>query len=135
MSNPITVLVVDGDALNLMTLTALLKTLDISYKRNTTGKNVLQQAHMMLPQLDAIMIDLNLPEADAYAICHALKNEPMLANIPVLAMVREHDEELLQQVRLSGFSGLVARPFSRQQFAAYIRRIVNGERSVENGNH
>jgi PleD family two-component response regulator len=136
MSNPITVLVVDGDAHNLMTLSALLKTLDIRYKRNTTGQNVLPQAHVMLPRLDAIMIDLNLPDADAFAICHALKSDPTLAKIPVIAMVNEHSEEQLQRVRLNGFSGLVARPFPRQQFEAYLRRLINGgERGAENGKH
>ncbi len=135
MSNIIQVLVVDGDAHNLLTLSALLKTLDIRYKRNTTGTKVLQQARAMSPRLDAILVDMNLPDADAFAICHALRNDPLLAKIPVIAMTSQLSDDLLQRVRQNGFTGLVARPFPRKQFEVYLQRIISGERAVENGTH
>jgi len=135
MSNPITVLIVDGDAHNLMTLSALLKTLDVRYKRNTTGNNVVKQALLMLPKLDAILLDLNLPDTDAFAICRELKNEPLLAKIPVIALANEHNDDLVQRARHNGFAGFVARPFPRIQFESYLRRIIMGERIAGNGKH
>ncbi|MFN8376898.1 MAG: response regulator [Anaerolineae bacterium] len=135
MSNPMNVLIVDGDAHNLMTLSALLKTLGVRYKRNTTGNNVVQQALSMLPKLDAILLDLNLPDADAFAICRELKSEPLLAKIPVIAMAHEHKDDLVQRARHNGFAGFVARPFPRIQFEQYLRRIILGERMAGNGKH
>jgi putative two-component system response regulator len=134
MPNSITVLVVDGDAHNLMTLSALLKALDIRYKRNTTGTKVLEQAHAMLPRLDAILLDMSLPDADAYAICAELKSDPLLSKIPVIAMTHQRTVELLQAVRKSGFAGLVERPFPRNHFDVYLRRIIS-ERAAGNGSH
>jgi CheY-like chemotaxis protein len=135
MSNPITVLIVDGDAHNLMTLSAQLKALDIHYKRNTTGSNVLEQARGMQTELDAILVDTNLPEADAFSLCQAIKQDPLLAKTPVIAMSPQFNEDMLQKARQHGFAGMMVRPLSRTQLGGYLRRIISGERVVCNGTH
>jgi CheY-like chemotaxis protein len=89
----------------------------------------------MLPQLDAILLDMHLPETDAYDICQALKQDPRLRRIPIIIMTHQLTEDLPQRVRQNGCAGLVVRPFSRKQFGVYLRRIVSGDRPVGNGVH
>ncbi|NWF70369.1 MAG: response regulator [Chloroflexi bacterium] len=129
MHDAISILIVDGDAHNLMTLSALLKTLEIGFKRNTTGVKVVEQARAMYPRLDAILINVSLPDADAFALCRALKTDSVLAALPLIAIADTLTDELREKVRRAGFAGLVVRPIPRRQFASYLRRIISGERS------
>jgi CheY-like chemotaxis protein len=74
-------LVVEDDALNLVAITNLLKELNIQYKRNTTGMDVLQQARAMQPLPDVILLDMDLPYSTPYTICTAIRSDSLLAHI------------------------------------------------------
>ncbi|HLV36261.1 MAG TPA: response regulator, partial [Spirillospora sp.] len=64
-------LIVEDDAHHLLALSSLLSDFNITYKRNTTGANVLSQARRLQP--DFILLDLDLPDDDPFAIYEKLR--------------------------------------------------------------
>jgi two-component system cell cycle response regulator DivK len=127
---PYKVLIVDGDAHSLLVLSALLTTLKIGFKRNTSGTNVVEQARKLHP--DAIVLNMQLPDADAAAICHDLKADSALASIPIIAISDDTAAETVKQAKSCGCVALIHRPIPRQAFGNYLLRLLNsGGRSIE----
>lgn len=121
-----TALVVEDDAHNLVAISTLLRELNIAYKRNTTGAQVLQQAHAMYPDLDFILLDMDLPEGDPFLIYEALRSDPRLENIPVIAIMDNHLlVSLKNRVEQKHFAGVAAKPLSSQTLQNLLNTILS----------
>lgn len=124
MVEGICALVVEDDAHSLVSISAILREYGIHFKRNTTGASVVQQARTLHPHF--ILLDLNLPEGDPYLIIQALRADPALADIPVIAIADSAQAELIQQAQKAGFAGFLAKPLPRRQFGGYLQSILSG---------
>lgn len=126
MFNDKTALVVEGDAHNLLAIGTLLKKFNIRYKRNTSGERVIQQAHKMDPRPDFILLDLNLPRGDAFAICEALKYEAELQNIPVIALAESGTHlEQMPDIDSCAFDGVLPKPLSERRVRAVLQAMFS----------
>jgi CheY-like chemotaxis protein len=119
-------LVVEDDAHSLFAISSILRDLGISFKRNTTGANVLDQLHAMNPLPDFVLLDIDLPQGDAFAINHLIHADPRLAAIPIIAIGSEQVFTLLPQIRHAGFASFLGKPFPRRQFGEILQRILDG---------
>ncbi len=118
-------LIVEGDPLNLIALSSLLRELKVPFKRNTTGGGVLQQMHHMNPRPDVILMALDLPEGDAFAIASALRADPDLARVRLVAI--GPDQPQPAELERAGFDGFIATPLPRRQFSGLLKRLMAGE--------
>jgi putative two-component system response regulator len=116
------ILIVEDTARSLITISSYLKDLGVSYKRNTTGIGVLRQTIDVRP--DLIMLNLDLPDADAMAIGRSLLQDPRTANIPIIAMADICPAELVTQLLENGFSGCLRKPLSRYVIAQMLERHI-----------
>jgi CheY-like chemotaxis protein len=116
-------LIVEDDAHNLVALGSLLKGLRIQFKRNTTGANVLEQAHRLRP--DFILLDVDLPDGDAFAIYQRIRSSRELRDIPVIALYDQHaTRQLLPRILASGFTAYIAKPIAQRDFEDLLRSIL-----------
>ena len=127
MSKPLWGLVVEDDAHSLIAVTAIFKELGIQYKRNTTGAQVAHQLHTMHPKPNFILISMDLSEGDPFAICQAIRRDPLLARIPVIAMGSVNAIGLQPQLKVCGCVGFLLKPLPRKQLGRLIARILAGE--------
>jgi CheY-like chemotaxis protein len=115
-------LIVEDDAHNLLALGSLLKGLNIHYKRNTTGADVLQQARRVQP--DFILLDMDLPYGDPFAIYAKLRRDSDLKNVPVIAI---GDSRLLKELHprilKSGFAACLAKPIAPRALEDQLKAI------------
>ncbi len=76
-----TILIVDDEIINIEIMSAAL---DDAYEIcfATSGAQALQVANDILP--DLILLDVIMPHMHGFDVCTALKNDPMLADIPVI---------------------------------------------------
>ena len=118
-----TALIVEGDAHSLLVICSILDGMEIRYKRNTSGLRVLQQVSSMNPRPDFILLDIDLPLADAFAICEALKYEEELRDIPVIALAAG---DMLKRVECSAFTETLPKPLSHKDFRQVIQHILGG---------
>jgi two-component system cell cycle response regulator DivK len=120
-------LVVEADPHNLIAIGNILSELGVSFKRNTTGKNVASQVRAMQPKPDFILLAMELPEGDALAICREIQADPELAAVPVVAISEESVSGLFQQLKAAGFAGYIRKPLPRRQLGEMLRRMLKGD--------
>lgn len=121
-------LVVEDDAHSLVAISSILRELGIRFKRNTTGANVPQQMREMNPPPHFVLLDIDLPNGDAFIIQQRIQATPALRSIPVIALASESDLEAREQVERAGFSALVLKPIPRREFVSLLERLLANER-------
>jgi diguanylate cyclase (GGDEF)-like protein len=87
-----TILIVDDTALNIQILIELLNE-EFDAVFATSGSEALAMATEILP--DLILLDIQMPDMDGYLVCKALKDNPLVREIPVIfitAMSQQEDE-------------------------------------------
>ena len=115
-------LVVEDDAHNLLALGSLLRDFKIQFKRNTTGANVLQQARKHRP--DFILLDMDLPSGDPFAIRERLRDDRDLRDVPIIAIGDSRViKDLLPRIHASGFAGYLAKPIPQQCLEDVLRTV------------
>jgi CheY-like chemotaxis protein len=86
------------------------------------GESGVRMAREELP--DLILCDVHLPKLDGYSVVAALKGEPQLRVIPVLAvtaLAMVGDRERLIE---AGFNGYIAKPIEPEQFVAQLEPFL-----------
>lgn len=127
MFNNIWALVVEDDAHSLVAIAAILRELGIQYKRNTTGAGVLRQIRAMQPPPNLVFLDLDLPGGDSLAICQAIRVQPDLGNIPIIAIGPASMVAYRGQLMAAGFTGLIVKPLPRVHFPALLQTALEGK--------
>jgi signal transduction histidine kinase/DNA-binding response OmpR family regulator len=118
------VLVIDDDV-NVRELMARYLSRDGFRVRTAAGgEEGLRLARAMRP--DAITLDVMMPGMDGWAVLTALKNEPDLADIPVIMLTIIDDKQLGFAL---GASEYMTKPVDRERLAAVLRRFC-GDRSL-----
>jgi diguanylate cyclase (GGDEF)-like protein len=94
MDRESTILIVDDDPINLQILASYLKD-DYAIKIATSGEQCIEICALEAKP-DLILLDVDMPELDGYAVCKHLKQNGNTAEIPVIfvtALTSEEDEE------------------------------------------
>ena len=102
------VLVVEDDARNLIALSTLLRGFKINFKRNTNGVGVFEQTLLFRP--DAVLLDIDLPDSDAFKICRGIRSDARTAAIPVVALTGPLCAGLVKHLQESGFTTYLVMP-------------------------
>ncbi|MDH4989548.1 diguanylate cyclase [Aquamicrobium lusatiense] len=81
MTDRPTILIVDDEISNIEIMNAILED-DYEICFATSGQQALETARANLP--DLILLDILMPEMDGFEVCRRLKNEALLADVPVI---------------------------------------------------
>ncbi|HYF65640.1 MAG TPA: response regulator [Herpetosiphonaceae bacterium] len=124
------VLIVEDNADNLFIVTDLLK--EEVRVRHCNARASGRQLYKLLEShpertIHLILLDIQIPGEDGYAVLQHLRTLPALAETRVVAVtanVMPQDEARLRAV---GFDGFIGKPISRRRFPDQIRRVLAGE--------
>lgn len=119
-------LVVERDAHSLVAITSLLRDLGVSFKRNTNGTNVIGQIDAMSDKPDIILLNLDLPDGESFAICEAIRQRSGIGDIPIIATTNQTSPDLRKRAQASGFTGLVPKPLPKKIFGSLVDNALNG---------
>lgn len=120
------ILVVDDEPLNLTMIGELLSD-QFDVLTESRGLQALKTAQET-PDIDAILLDVQMPEMSGYEICRQLKGHFLTQHIPVIFLtVLDNEEDESQGLEL-GASDYVARPFKPSVLKARIRTHVELKR-------
>ena len=82
---------------------------------------------------DLILLDINLPRMDGYAIAKRLRQREQLATTPIIALTAN----VMQQDRVkslaAGCNGFIEKPIDVDSLADEIRSYLNSTRNVSHG--
>lgn len=121
------VLIVEDNANNLMIATELLRTVGVKYLNSrASGRQALKLAET-LPQLDLVLLDIQLPYEDGYAILERIRANPRFRQTRVVAVTASVHPEEEARARAAGFDGFIGKPLDINRFPEQIRAVLLGQ--------
>ena len=108
-----TVLVVDDIAANRNLLGETLESRDYEVLLASNGEMALKVAAKARPRV--ILMDVNMPDVDGYEACRRLKADAELAEIPVIFITANDDQESLVKGFEAGGVDYIAKPFKEKE--------------------
>ncbi len=119
------ILAIDDKKDNLITLSALLKTLIPGCNVITaqSGAEGLKKAEAELP--DTILLDIKMPTMDGYEVCNRLKSNKKTKNIPVIMIsaINTETENLVKGLD-SGADAYLAKPIDESVLVAQVNTAL-----------
>ncbi len=122
-----TILIVEDNPNNFLLMTRLLAFLGVKKcEWKASGWQVLEFAET-LGEVDLILMDLFLPDADGYQSLEVFRADPRFAQVPIVAVTAHVSQESLSRARKAGFNGFIGKPLDPDRFPEQVRRILQGE--------
>lgn len=119
---PKRILIVEDNELNLKLFRDLLGAHGFETVETKEGKEALRLTREMSP--DLILMDIQLPEISGLDVTRAIKAEPALRHIPIIAVtafaMKDDEEKILQ----AGCEAYISKPISIIPFLDTIRQFL-----------
>ncbi len=116
------VLVVDDNEDNLLLLAFLVEQLDCRIITAAEGQTALDLAQTYLPSL--ILLDMMLPDLDGMTVLSRLRENPLTAKTPIIAVTAMARAEDRERILAAGCDEYVTKPFIIDDLEALLRRYV-----------
>lgn len=121
------ILIVEDNFNNFLLMTRLLAFLGVKKcEWKASGWKVLEFAET-LGEIDLILMDLMLPDADGFESLASLRSHPQLKDVPIVAVTANIAQPFLDRARQVGFDGFIGKPLDPDRFPEQVRRILMGE--------
>ena len=125
--NDACVLIVEDNLQNLLLISRLLDRLGVrQYEWKSSGWEIMEVAKTM-PQVDLVLLDLNLPLEDGYEVLAKLRHDSHFANARIVAVTGDADNNSMQRARAAGFDGFLGKPIVVSKFPTQIADILAGK--------
>ena len=92
------------------------------------GVQALEQVDRHNP--DVILLDLNLPGMDGYAVLQHLRSRPGTSNVPVIVLTAKGDEDNEVRVLKMGADDFLTKPFRARALSARLESVISRRRSA-----
>ncbi len=116
------ILVVEDNDLNRKLFCDVLKAGGFAVEPLGDGRDVLVRAREFVPNL--IIMDIQLPNISGLELIEALKGDPELRPIPVLAVTAYAGKGDEERIREAGAEGYLAKPVSIGPFMMAVRALI-----------
>ncbi|MFH2044183.1 MAG: response regulator [Pseudomonadota bacterium] len=120
MSN--TLLIIEDNQQNFYMMCFLLEKNGFTVIGAENGREGIDKALQHKPK--AILLDIQLPEMDGYAVATELKKHKELENVPIIAVTSYAMVGDREQILAAGAAGYIEKPIDPETFAEEIRRYL-----------
>lgn len=114
------VLIIEDNEQNMYLLTFLLTSHGYEVIQAQDGRFGIQLAMQEQPSL--ILLDIQLPEMDGYAVARALRKQPTLTETPIVAVTSYAMAGDREQVLAAGCTGYIEKPINPDTFLAEVEQ-------------
>jgi len=126
-----TILIADDQPDNLMLLTRYLEGEGYHYLEAKDGTEALDKVRTQLP--DLVLLDVNMPNKDGFAVLEEIRADPATRNIPVIILTAARLDAVEIQYGLNlGADDYITKPFDRRELLARIHTKLRA-REAEDG--
>ncbi|MBI4799983.1 MAG: response regulator [Desulfarculus sp.] len=119
---PKKVLVIEDNQQNMYLTTFMLERRGYQVLQAWDGEQGIQTATRAIP--DLILLDIQLPEMDGYAVASTLKADPRLATVPIVAVTSYAMAGDRERILASGCNGYIEKPINPETFLAQIEQFL-----------
>jgi two-component system, cell cycle response regulator DivK len=115
-------LIIEDNAQNLYLMRFLLEKSGFSVIGAENGRLGIAAALRQTPA--AILLDIQLPEMDGYAVCAELKKQAELAGVPIIAVTSYAMVGDREKILDAGATGYIEKPINPETFVDEIVRFL-----------
>jgi len=116
------ILLIEDNEQNLYLTTFLLKKNDYSVVQAKSGPEGIAEAIRMVP--DLIILDIQLPQMDGYAVAGELRNNRTLKNVPIVAVTSYAMVGDRERALAAGCNGYIEKPIDPDTFIGQIEKFL-----------
>jgi two-component system sensor histidine kinase/response regulator len=113
------ILVVDDQEVNVNALVGMLEPLGFEIVPVTSGEQALQRVSASSP--DLILLDVMMPEMDGFEVCHRIRTQPLLNEIPIIFLSAADDKAFVVRALEAGAVDYVTKPFNQAELISRVR--------------
>ncbi|MDX9865039.1 MAG: response regulator [Anaerolineaceae bacterium] len=122
MAPPQTILIVDDTPVGRDTLEALLYKQGYNLAFASSGPETLTKAEELMP--DLILLDVMMPGMNGFEVCRRLRENPILAEVPVIMVTALDDQSSRVKGIEAGADDFITKPFNRVELRARVNTIL-----------
>jgi class 3 adenylate cyclase len=111
-------LVVDDTPENLRVLSEILRTAGYALNIGRDGRQALELVRKVTP--DLVLLDIVMPELDGFAVCEAMKADPVLAGIPVIFLTASNEADSVVRGFQLGAVDYITKPFNAAELLSRV---------------
>jgi CheY-like chemotaxis protein len=115
-----TVLIVDDDVRNIFALTTLLERSEMRVIYAESGREGIARLQDA-PTVDAVLMDVMMPEMDGYQTMRAIREIPRFRNLPIIAVTAKAMKGDREKCIQAGASDYIAKPVDMDQLLSLLR--------------
>lgn len=119
---PSTILIVDDEYSGRETLQSVLEGEGYNLVMAENGPQALAKAKSILP--DVILLDVMMPGMTGFEVCERIRNDPQVAEIPIIILTALDDRESLLTGLKAGADDFISKPFDRFELRARLIGIT-----------
>jgi len=119
------ILVVEDNPLNLKLVRDVLQFAEYDVIEAHSGEEALRTAEENPP--DLVLMDLQLPGIDGTETLRRLREGPLKADVPVVAVTALAMAEDRERATVAGFDGYVEKPISVRALPNQVEAFLNGQ--------
>ena len=124
-----TVLRIEDNEQNRYLITYILEKGGYRVVQATNGPEGIRQALQEIP--DLILLDIQLPGMDGYAVLQELRNQPALREVSVVAVTSYAMVGDRERALAAGCNGYIEKPIKPDTFVVDVARYLNETRAKE----
>ncbi len=113
-------LVVDDNRMNLFVVERILKREQATVTLAADGRQALQILEAQPRGFDVVLMDIQMPEMDGLTATRAIRADPELAGLPVIALTAGVLDDEREAALAAGVDAIVAKPLDVRQLAAAL---------------
>ncbi len=117
-----TVLIVDDEQSCRDTLEALLTNQGMGLVFASDGRRALELARAEPP--DLVLLDVMMPGLDGFDVCAQLRNDPVLAEVPIILVTALDDRDSRLRGIENGADDFIVKPYDRIELRTRIRALL-----------
>jgi CheY-like chemotaxis protein len=115
-------LIIEDNAQNFYMMKFLLEKNGFSIIGTENGRDGIKAALEHRPR--AILLDIQLPEMDGYAVAAELKTHPEIVDIPIIAVTSYAMAGDRENILAAGATGYIEKPINPETFVEEIRQYL-----------
>jgi CheY-like chemotaxis protein len=120
----IKVLIAEDNAVNRELLRELLETRGYAVDEACDGQAALEMIERVRP--DILLLDIGMPISDGFAVVRRIRENPRLADLPVLAVTAYAMQGDREKILNSGFDGYLSKPVNWTVLEEELDRLLKG---------
>jgi DNA-binding response OmpR family regulator len=116
------ILVVDDNEVNMMLVAKILEMEGFHTSTACCGRDAIQSVIQLKP--DLVILDVNMPDMNGYAVCKQLREPPISATMPVVMLTATAEESDRRLALAAGANDMIPKPFDMEDLRSRVRALL-----------